>query len=80
MTGLHKVVVAMTDDAFYTAGSDYVAVISTGTADSISIVGGIAKEWSCENRFNEVDVTKQLGVAVTDVYQAVVKCFDTGSA
>ena len=41
-----------------------------GTAYATPTVAGVP----------EVDLTHQLGAAVTDVYQAVVKCFDTGSA
>lgn len=50
VTGLHLLTVDMSADAGYTKGSDYAAVISVGTADSVSIVGGVLVQWSCENR------------------------------
>lgn len=51
VVGLHRGVVDMSADAFYSAASNYAAVVSTGTADAVSIVGGCVAEWSCENRF-----------------------------
>lgn len=50
ITGLHKVEIDMSTDAFYAASADYTAVVSVGTADSVSIVGGAVASWSCENR------------------------------
>lgn len=49
-TGMHLLVVDMSADAAYTTGADYVAFISVGTADGVSIVGGCLAQWSCENR------------------------------
>ena len=64
VTGLVIVEVDMSADAAYTAGSDYMAVISVGTAGTISIVGDCVAEWSCENRHNEVNVTQWRGETV----------------
>lgn len=50
ITGLHLLTIDMSADAAYTTAADYAAVISVGTADSVSIVGGVLSQWSCENR------------------------------
>lgn len=50
VTGLHLLTVDMLADAAYTTAADYVAVLSVGTADGVSIVGGCIVQWSCENR------------------------------
>lgn len=63
VTGLHKVVIDQAADAFYATGSDYTAVVSVGTADSVSIVGGALASWSCENR------TTTLGTVAANVVQ-----------
>lgn len=65
VTGLHLLAVDMSADAGYTTGSDYAAVISVGTADSVSIVGGVLVQWSCENR--RVSLLKD-GVIGTDTF------------
>jgi len=62
VTGMHTVKID-TSDAFYAVGSDYSVVITTGTVDSVSVVGTVLATFSIENRFNEVDVTKWLGTA-----------------
>lgn len=64
-TGIHKVEIDMSADAFYTTGSDYALILypDTETVDSQNVATIIA-EWSCENRFQEVDVTRWLGTAV----------------
>ena len=69
VTGLHLLAVDMSADAGYTTGSDYAAVISVGTADSVSIVGGVLVQWSCENR--RVSLLKD-GVIGTDTFASGV--------
>ncbi len=63
-TGLHLIAVDMSADAFYATGSDYACLLypNDETVDSQNVAAVIA-EWSCENRFDEVDVTKVSGDA-----------------
>jgi hypothetical protein len=65
-TGMHRVVVDMSASASYTPGAEYKAVITTGTVDSTSVVGTEIGSWSCENRFQEVDVVKVAGAAAAN--------------
>lgn len=53
-TGFHHIRVDMSASASYTPGSDYWAVITTGTVDSVSVVGDPVAHWSCENRYVDV--------------------------
>jgi hypothetical protein len=48
-TGHHLFAIATTD-AFYTAGSDYRIVITTGTVDGVSVVGAEVGSFSIQNR------------------------------
>jgi hypothetical protein len=66
VTGLNNVAIDTSADAFYATGSDYQAVITTGTVDSVSVVGAVVAEFSIENRFDEVDMTKVHGSALTE--------------
>lgn len=53
-TGLHKIEIDMSADAFYATGSDYALLLYPDeTIDGQSVAAVIA-EWSCENRFAEV--------------------------
>lgn len=61
LTGLHNVEVVMTD-AFYAAGHDYTAVITTGTVDGISVVGKPIATWSIENRQTAPVLAAVLGI------------------
>jgi hypothetical protein len=63
VTGLNNVLIDLSADAFYAVANDYQVVITTGTVDSVSVVGTVLAHFSIENRFNEVDVTKIGGVA-----------------
>lgn len=65
-TGLHLVAIDMSADAFYSTGSDYALLLypNDETVDSQNVAAVLA-EWSCENRFNEVNVTQWIGNAVT---------------
>lgn len=63
--GHHVVTIDTAASATYTPGSDYRAVITTGTVDSVSVVGTCVAEFSIESRRNTVDVTKWLGTAVS---------------
>jgi hypothetical protein len=49
LTGLHNVRMVCTD-AFYATGCCYQAVITTGTVDSVSVIGTVVAEWSIEKR------------------------------
>jgi hypothetical protein len=50
-TGLHNVAIdTSADGTFYSAGSDFDVVITTGTVDSVSVVGTIVGTFSLANR------------------------------
>lgn len=51
-TGCHNVNIDLSSDAFYAVGNDYEIVITTGTVDSISVVGYVVGTFSIENRTN----------------------------
>ena len=63
VTGLNNVLIDLSADAFYAVANDYAIVITTGTVNSISVVGEVVATFSIENRFAEVNVTKWLGTA-----------------
>jgi hypothetical protein len=65
VTGLNNVLIDLSADAFYAVANDYQVVITTGTVDSVSVVGTVLAHFSIENRFQEADVTKIAGVAVS---------------
>lgn len=50
-TGLHNVAIDLSADAFYEVGKDYDIVITTGTVDSVSVVGVVVGTFSISNRF-----------------------------
>jgi hypothetical protein len=50
ITGLNNVAIDTSADAFYATGSDYMAVVTTGTVNSVSYVGTVIAEFSIENR------------------------------
>ncbi len=58
IAGLNNVLIDLSADAFYAIANDYMAVITTGTVNSVSVVGEVVAHFSIENRFDEVDVTK----------------------
>lgn len=50
-TGLHDVVIdTSADGTFYAAGNDFAVVITTGTVDSVSVVGTVVGSFSLSNR------------------------------
>jgi len=52
VTGLNNVLIDLSADAFYAVGNDYSVVITTGTVDSVSVVGTVLAHFSIENRYN----------------------------
>jgi hypothetical protein len=60
-TGLHCIAIATTD-AFYATGHDYKVVITTGTVDSVSVVGYLVGSFSIENRF--INAASKTGFAL----------------
>lgn len=50
ITGLNNVLIDLSSDVFYTPGSNYEVVITTGTVDAVSVVGTIISSFSIENR------------------------------
>lgn len=57
VTGLNHVLIDLSSSASYAIGTDYQVVITTGTVDSISVVGETVATFSIENRF-EYDGSK----------------------
>jgi hypothetical protein len=50
VTGLNNVLIDLSADAFYAVANDYQVVITTGTVNSISVVGEVVGHFSIENR------------------------------
>ena len=63
VTGLNNVLIDLSSDAFYATGADYHVVITTGTVNSISVVGEVVAHFSIENRFKDVNVVQISGDA-----------------
>jgi len=57
ITGLNNVAIDTSADAFYAIGSDYSVVITTGTVNSVSVVGVELATFSIENRFGDATGT-----------------------
>lgn len=51
VTGLNNVLIDLSADAFYATAVDYHVVITTGTVNSVSVVGEVVGQFSIENRF-----------------------------
>lgn len=51
-TGVYRVTIDMSADAFFATGTDYVAILTGAgiTSDSVSVVNSKLATWSCENR------------------------------
>lgn len=64
VTGLNNVKIDLSADAFYAAGNDYSVVITTGTVDSVNVVGTVLAHFSIENRFNEMTVSDKTGFSL----------------
>jgi hypothetical protein len=56
VVGLNNVKIDLSADAFYAVGNDYQVVITTGTVDSVSVVGTVVASFSIENRFLEASL------------------------
>ena len=54
-------------DSFYATAANYAAVITTGTVNSISVVGSVICTWSIENRNDQMDMVKINSVAASAV-------------
>ena len=64
VTGLNNVLIDLSADAFYAPGNDYSVVITTGTVNSVSVVGTVLAHFSIENRYE---------LQTGDVYPVVAK-------
>lgn len=64
VTGLNNVLIDLSADAFYAVANDYQVVITTGTVDSVSVVGTVLAHFSIENRYE---------LQTGDVYPVVAK-------
>jgi len=65
VTGLNHVRMATTD-AFYVVATDYSVVITTGTVNSVSVVGYVVAQFSIENRNTKANLVSILGTALTE--------------
>ena len=71
VTGLNNVLIDLSADAFYATGQDYQVVITTGTVDSVSVVGEVVGEFSIENRFMRgTDSSLTATTSLTEGYAA----------
>jgi len=52
VTGLNNVLVDLSSDAAYAIANDYQMIITTGTVNSVSVVGEVVGLFSIENRFD----------------------------
>lgn len=81
VTGIHSCSINTEVSSFYVAGADYSVVLTGAVVDSISVAGTL-REFSIENRFNEVDVTKiggeavELGTAPLDATETAAAVWD----
>ena len=66
ITGLNNLLIDLSADAFYAVGADYHVVVTAGTVDGVSVVGEVVCTFSIENRFEEADITKIKGTALTE--------------
>ena len=78
VTGLNNVLIDLIADAFYAVANDYQVVITTGTVDSVSVVGTVLAHFSIENRFNETVVSDKTGFSLSDA--GVDAIFDRNSS
>ena len=78
VTGLNNVLIDLSADAFYAVANDYQVVITTGTVDSVSVVGTVLAHFSIENRFNETVVSDKTGFSLSDA--GVDAIFDRNSS
>ncbi len=62
VVGLNHVRLVLTD-AFYVADTDYSVVITTGTVNSVSVVGYVVAQFSISNRMPNVNVAEWLDTA-----------------
>lgn len=60
VTGLNNVKIDLSADAFYAVAADYQVIITTGTVDSISVVGSVVREFSIQNRSLATLLTTQM--------------------
>ena len=65
LTGSNHVKIDLSGDAFFEIGKDYRVKITTGTVDSVSVVGYVVAHFSIENRFDEVAVTSMATDVIT---------------
>ena len=81
VTGLNNVLIDLSADAFYATGADYAVVITTGTVDSISVVGEVVATFSIENRFmrgtDSANTTAPDNANVVNIHN-IVKAAGTG--
>jgi hypothetical protein len=65
VAGLNLITVVATGANGFEAGKHYSLTVTTGTVGGVSVVGEVVGEFTIESAWNEVDVIKWLGTAVT---------------
>lgn len=79
-TGLNHVRIDTSSDAFYATGNDYMVVITTGTVNSVSVVGTVVATFSIDNR-SVSQVTGAVGSVTSNVSANMVEISgDSGAA
>lgn len=66
-TGLNNVRIDLSGDAFFATGADYTVVITTGTVDSVSVIGEVVATFSIENR----SMGQPVGATLSDDIAAI---------
>lgn len=69
VVGLNNVLIDLSGNSFFETGEDYKVIITTGTVNSVSVVGIVLFTFSIENRFNanHIDtVDKRLGLLLVN--------------
>lgn len=74
LTGLNNVLIDLSADAFYTTGTDYHVIITTGTVNGVSVVGEVVAQFSIENRHIDANVVQWLGTVPSSLVANRVNC------
>ena len=65
VTGLNHIRIDLSADAAYVAGTDYQVVCTTGTVDSVSVVGEVVKAFTIENTASFARLGAPAGASVS---------------
>jgi hypothetical protein len=73
VTGLHNVLIDLSADAFYATANDYQVVITTGTVNSVSVVGTVLAHFSIENRYGSSAADVKTAIEAEGSHLALIK-------